>query len=71
MFTDDGDLDETMTVHDRDTVMVPRGYHPCGAPHGYDLYYLNVMAGPKRIWKFYNAPDHEWIIEADRKASSA
>ena len=71
VFTDDGDLDETMTVHDRDTVMVPRGYHPCGAPHGYDLYYLNVMAGPKRIWKFYNSPDHEWIIEADRKASSA
>ena len=71
VFTDDGDLDETMTVHDRDTVMVPRGYHPCGAPHGYDLYYLNVMAGPKRIWKFYNSPDHEWIIKADRKASSA
>ncbi|MEK9859736.1 MAG: 5-deoxy-glucuronate isomerase, partial [Deltaproteobacteria bacterium] len=37
----------------------------------YDLYYLNVMAGPKRIWKFYNSPDHEWIIKADRKASSA
>ena len=68
VYTDDGEIDETMTVHDRDTVMVPRGYHPCGAPHGYDLYYLNVMAGPKRIWKFYNAQDHEWIIEADKKA---
>ena len=60
-----------MTVHDRDTVMVPHGYHPCGAPQGYNLHYLNVMAGHKRIWKFYNAPDHEWIIEADQKATSA
>ena len=38
-----------MAVEDGDVVMVPRGYHPVGAPHGYDLYYLNVMAGPKRI----------------------
>ena len=34
-------------VEDGDVVMVPRGYHPVGAPHGYDLYYLNVMAGPE------------------------
>ena len=69
VYTDDGSLDETMTLHDRDTVMVPRGYHPCGSPHGSDLYYINVTAGPKKVWKFYNAPDHEWIIEADRNAS--
>ena len=35
-------------MEDGDVVLVPRGYHPVGAPHGYDLYYLNVMAGPKR-----------------------
>ena len=63
VYTDDLSLDETMTVHDHDVVMVPRGYHPVGAPHGYDLYYLNVMAGPKRIWKFHNDPKHEWIVE--------
>ncbi|HIM08714.1 MAG TPA: 5-deoxy-glucuronate isomerase, partial [Gammaproteobacteria bacterium] len=28
-------------------------------------YYLNVMAGPKRIWKFYNDPEHEWIVKKD------
>ena len=63
VYTDDLSLDETMTVQDHDVVMVPRGYHPVGAPHGYDLYYLNVMAGPKRIWKFHNDPRHEWIVE--------
>lgn len=62
VYTDDGSLDETMAVHDGDVVMVPRGYHPVGAPHGYDLYYLNVMAGPKRTWHFKNAPEHEWIV---------
>ena len=63
VYTDDRSLDETMAVHDHDVVMVPRGYHPVGAPHGYDLYYLNVMAGPKRIWKFHNDPNHEWIVK--------
>jgi len=41
--------------------MVPRGYHPVGAAHGYDLYYLNVMAGPERNWVFRNDPQHEWL----------
>ena len=62
VYTDDRSLDETMTVTDNDVVMVPEGYHPVGAPHGYDLYYLNVMAGPQRKWLFHNDPDHEWII---------
>jgi 5-deoxy-glucuronate isomerase len=51
-----------MTVVDGDTVLVPRGYHAVSAPPGYDLYYLNVMAGPVREWKFKNDPDHEWLF---------
>lgn len=62
VYTDDRTLDETMTVEDGDVVLVPRGYHPCGTVHGYDLYYLNVMAGPHRAWKFHNDPDHEWLM---------
>ena len=46
VFTEDGSLDETMAVADHDVVLVPKGHHPCAAPYGYDLYYLNVMAGP-------------------------
>ena len=62
VYTDDRSLDETMTVTDRDVVLVPKGYHPCAAAHGYDLYYLNVMAGPQRVWRFHNDPAHEWLM---------
>jgi 5-deoxy-glucuronate isomerase len=61
VYTDDRSLDETVCVEDGDVVMVPRGYHPVGSPHGYDLYYLNVMAGPTREWIFRNDPAHDWI----------
>jgi 5-deoxy-glucuronate isomerase len=61
IYTDDRSLDETVCVQDGDVVLVPRGYHPVGAPHGYDLYYLNVMAGPVRSWIFRDDPDHAWI----------
>jgi 5-deoxy-glucuronate isomerase len=64
VYTDDRSLDEVMVLEDGDVTLVPKGYHPCAACHGYDLYYLNVMAGPKRIWKFYNAPEHEWLLKA-------
>ena len=63
VYTDDRTLDETMTVEDSNVVLVPKGYHPVGAPHGYDLYYLNVMAGPVRAWHFTNDPAHAWIAE--------
>jgi 5-deoxy-glucuronate isomerase len=63
VYTDDRSLDETVSVEDGDVVLVPRGYHPVGAPHGYDLYYLNIMAGPKRTWIFNNDPAHAWIAK--------
>ena len=66
VYTDDRSLDETISVEDGDVVMVPRGYHPVGAPHGYDLYYLNVMAGPSRHWIFRNDPAHDWIVRQTR-----
>jgi 5-deoxy-glucuronate isomerase len=55
-------LDETVTVRDGDVVLVPSGYHTVSAPPGYDLYYLNVMAGPTRVWAVANDPDHEWTL---------
>jgi 5-deoxy-glucuronate isomerase len=62
VYTDDGSLDEAIAVQDGEVTLVPRGYHPCSTIHGYDLYYLNVMAGPKRTWKFHNDPKHEWLL---------
>jgi 5-deoxy-glucuronate isomerase len=65
VYTDDRLLDETMAVHDGDVVLVPRGHHPCGAPHGFEMYYLNVMAGPLRKWRFVPSPAVEWILKRD------
>ncbi len=62
VYTDDRALDEVMTVEDGDVTLVPRGYHPVAAVYGYDLYYLNVMAGPVRTWKIHNAAEHEWML---------
>lgn len=62
VYTDDRSIDEACAVENHDVVMVPRGYHPVVAPHGYDSYYLNVMAGPQRLWVFRNDPAHEWML---------
>jgi 5-deoxy-glucuronate isomerase len=61
VYTDDRELDESVAFGDRDVVLVPRGYHTVSAPPGYDLYYLNVMAGPQRAWAIANDPAHEWL----------
>ncbi|REF72586.1 MULTISPECIES: 5-deoxy-glucuronate isomerase [Paracoccus] len=62
VYTDDGSLDEVMAVRDGDVTLVPRGHHPCGAPYGFELYYLNVMAGPRRNWRFVPAPEVEHLF---------
>ncbi|MEM7440450.1 MAG: 5-deoxy-glucuronate isomerase [Pseudomonadota bacterium] len=65
VYTEDGSLDETMAVGDGDVVLVPRGHHPCAAPYGFEMYYLNVMAGPLRKWRFQADPAMQWIIDRD------
>jgi 5-deoxy-glucuronate isomerase len=65
VYTEDGSLDVTMAVADGDVTLVPRGHHPCAAPYGYDMYYLNVMAGPRRNWRFLPDPATAWIMERD------
>jgi len=46
-----------------DVVLVPYGYHgPSMAAPGYDMWYLNVMAGPaERAWRFCDDPAHAWV----------
>jgi 5-deoxy-glucuronate isomerase len=51
-------------VRTGDVALVPFGYHgPAAAAPGYDLYYLNVMAGPdpERAWRITDDPAHAWI----------
>ena len=58
VYTDDGELDESIAAEDGDVVLVPRGYHPVAADPRVDLYYLNVMAGPVREWRVSVAPGY-------------
>jgi len=58
-------IDVLAEVRTGDVVLVPHGWHgPSMASPGHDLYYLNVMAGPKRIWKFHNSVEHEWLLKS-------
>jgi 5-deoxy-glucuronate isomerase len=66
IYTPNRDLDEAIVIEDGTVVMVPRGYHPAVVAPGYDLYYLNVMAGPVREWRFNDDPDHKWVAEGWR-----
>jgi 5-deoxy-glucuronate isomerase len=57
-------IDVLAEVRDGDTVLVPHGWHgPAMAAPGYDMYYLNVMAGPgaERAWKIVDDPEHAWL----------
>jgi 5-deoxy-glucuronate isomerase len=44
---DDRD-EQTLTVRHGDLVLIRSGYHPFVSAHGYDAYYLNVLAGDRR-----------------------
>lgn len=64
VYTVDGSVDETVTLHDGDVYLVPEGYHgPTVAPPEYPMYFLNVLAGPDedRSMAFCDDPDHHWI----------
>ena len=63
VYNDDESLNETYTLKNNSTVLVKEGYHPVSVPPGCNLYYLNVMAGPKRTWKFHNDPTFEHLIK--------
>jgi 5-deoxy-glucuronate isomerase len=62
--SDDRPIDVSAEVRTGDVVLVPYGWHgPAMAAPGYDLYYLNVMAGPGpvRDWLISDDPHHGWI----------
>lgn len=57
-------LDVTETVRNGDLMLVPYGYHTTAAAHGYDLYYLNTLAGDTRSMASADDPALHWIREA-------
>ena len=62
--SDERPIDVQAEVRTGDVVLVPYGWHgPAMAAPGYDLYYLNVMAGPGRVreWLISDDPHHGWV----------
>jgi 5-deoxy-glucuronate isomerase len=57
-------LDVTATVRDSDLMLVPFGYHTTAAAHGYDLYYLNALAGDRRSMASADDPALHWVRAA-------
>jgi 5-deoxy-glucuronate isomerase len=61
LYTPDGKRDTVLTVHDGDAVLVREGFHPVVAGPGYDIYYLNFIAGSARSLAITEDPNHVWI----------
>ncbi len=61
VYTKDRRIDATMTVRDGELVLVPEGYHPVVAAHGYDVYYLNALAGSAHSMAASDDPDYAWV----------
>ena len=61
VYTRDRRIDETLTVRDGELVLIPEGYHPVVAAHGYNVYYLNALAGSARSMAASDDPDYAWV----------
>ncbi|WP_128437247.1 5-deoxy-glucuronate isomerase [Streptomyces cyaneus] len=62
--TEDRPIDVLAEIRSGDAVLIPHGWHgPSIAAPGYDLYYLNVMAGPgqDRAWLICDDPAYGWV----------
>ncbi|MGH9836766.1 MAG: 5-deoxy-glucuronate isomerase [Blastocatellia bacterium] len=61
VYTPDRRIDATLTVRDGELVLIPEGYHPVVAAHGYNVYYLNALAGSARSMAASDDPDYAWV----------
>jgi 5-deoxy-glucuronate isomerase len=67
VYTADGRIDQTLIVRDGELVLVPEGYHPVVAAHGYNVYYLNALAGSARSMAASDDPAYTWVRESWRE----
>jgi 5-deoxy-glucuronate isomerase len=61
VYTPSRSIDETITVRSGELVLVPEGYHPVVAAHGYNAYYLNALAGSARSMAASDDPEYAWV----------
>ena len=61
VYSYNGERDATLTVRDGELVLIPDGYHPVVAAHGYNIYYLNALAGSARSLAASLDPNYSWV----------
>lgn len=61
IYTGDGKLDEMIVARDNHLVLSPEGYHPVVAAHGYNCYYLNMLAGSAQSLAATDDPAFTWV----------
>ena len=64
IYNDDRSLDEIAVAQNNDVVLIPEGYHPVAAGHGYNVYYLNFLTGSDQSLANTDDPDHKWIYDS-------
>jgi 5-deoxy-glucuronate isomerase len=64
VYTQDRSLDEIAKARHNDVMMIPKGFHPVVAAHGFNCYYLNFLAGSDQCLANTTDPDHEWIYNS-------
>ena len=64
VYTKDKSLDEIIRAKNNDVVIIPKGFHPVVAEHGFHCYYLNFLAGTDQCLANTTDPDHEWIYNS-------
>lgn len=64
VYTKDNQLDEIVKARHNNVVLIPKGFHPVVAEHGFNCYYLNFLAGSDQSLANTTDPDHEWIYDS-------
>ncbi len=64
IYNDDRSLNEIAVARNNDVVLIPSGYHPVVAGHGYNVYYLNFLTGSDQSLANTDDPDHKWIYNS-------
>jgi 5-deoxy-glucuronate isomerase len=62
--------ERTVKTRDGDAVLVRSGYHPVVAGPGYDIYYLNFLAGSSRMMAVTEDPEHVWLKSTWKETDS-
>ncbi|MBI9064300.1 MAG: 5-deoxy-glucuronate isomerase [Marinilabiliaceae bacterium] len=64
VYNDDRSMDEIAVARNNDVVLVPQGYHPVVAGHGYNVYYLNFLTGSDQSLANTDDPNHQWVYDS-------